>query len=383
MSYILNISTAVPDFKLEENELVSFFSKAIASDDPDRFFQKLSFLNRKTKIRSRYSCIPDFRGENMELFADGNYLQPVEARMEMYRKKIKPLATKAIDKLFSECSAKPADVTHLITVSCTGLMAPGLEFYLAEHYGFEQVEKIGINFLGCYAALKALKHAHYIAQANPNACILILCAELCSLHFNPSMVDEDIIANLLFADGAAAVMITGDKNPHAKNKIVLKIDDIGTAFIPNTADLMTWNITSTAFKMFLSADVVTAIKSNIHEVVDGFLGSNRSQIDFWAIHPGGVKIIDAVKDSLHLDNSQVEDSMNVLQYYGNMSSPTILFILNNMLEKMKAEEFKKSKKVFACAFGPGLNVEMLSLSSVNTNVKTVFNYSDREYVVEL
>jgi len=285
--------------------------------------------------------------------------------------------------LFSECSAKPADVTHLITVSCTGLMAPGLEFYLAEHYGFEQVEKIGINFLGCYAALKALKHAHYIAQANPNACILILCAELCSLHFNPSMVDEDIIANLLFADGAAAVMITGDKNPHSKNKTVLQIDDIGTAFIPNTADLMTWNITSTAFKMFLSADVVTAIKSNIHEVVDGFLGSNRSQIDFWAIHPGGVKIIDAVKESLHLDNRQVEDSMNVLQDYGNMSSPTILFILSNMLEKMKAEEFKKSKKVFACAFGTGLNVEMLSLSSVNTNVKTIFNYSDREYVVEL
>lgn len=382
MSYILNISTAVPDFKLEENELVAFYSKAISSDDPERFSQKLSFLNRKTRIRSRYSCISDFKGEEMELFVGGNYLQPVEARMEMYRKKIKPLATKVIDKLFSECSAGPADVTHLITVSCTGLMAPGLEFYLAEHYGFEQIEKTGINFLGCYAAIKALKHAHYIAQANPEACILIVSAELCSLHFNPSAVDEDIIANLLFADGAAAVMMTGDKNPHAKNKIVLKIDDMSTAFIPDTADLMTWNITSTAFKMFLSADVVTAIKSNIHEVVDNFLGNNKPQIDYWAIHPGGVKIIDAVRESLHLDNSHVEDSMHVLENYGNMSSPTILFILSSIFEKINAGEFDTSKKIFSCAFGPGLNVELLSLSSVNTSLKTIFNCSDEEYVVE-
>lgn len=383
MSYILNISTAVPEFKLEENELVSFYSKAVNSEDPDRFLQKISYLNRKTRINSRYSCISDYKGEEIELFTDGNYLQPVEARMEMYRKKIKPLATKVIDKLFAECTARPADVTHLITVSCTGLMAPGLEFYLAEHYEFEKVEKIGVNFLGCYAAVKALKLAHYIAQANPKACILIVSAELCSLHFNPSVVDEDIIANLLFADGAAAVIMTGDKNPHAKNKTVLKIDDMSTAFIPNTADLMTWNITSTAFKMFLSADVVSAIKSNLQEVVDDFLGSSKSRIDYWAIHPGGVKIIDAVKESLGLDNSHVEDSMNILQNYGNMSSPTILFILSSMLEKIKAGEFDNSKKIFSCAFGPGLNVELLSLSSVNTSVKTIFNYSNNEHVVEL
>lgn len=323
----------------------------------------MSFLNRKTKITTRYSCIPDYKGMKYELYSDGNYKQPVEKRMEIYKEKIMPLAVKAIDQLLTKTKIKTGDITHLITVSCTGLVAPGLEFLVAVKYGLQSVEKSALNFLGCYAAMKALKQAHYIAKANPDACILIVSAELCSLHFYPTEIAEDMIANLLFADGAAAAIVCGNKNKYVQNKVVLQLDDMGTAFIPETASLMTWNLSSTAFRMHLSSEVVNAIKNNIPTVVNNFLKSKRQEIDYWAIHPGGVRIVEAVQESLNLSENNVVDSMKVMQNYGNMSSPTILFILSSIFDKIREQDHAGFKNIFACAFGPGLNIEMLRFST--------------------
>lgn len=382
MSFILNISTAVPKYKMEKEELVEYYLNAVITSTPDRFKQKLSFLNRKTKIGTRYSCIPDFKGVKHELFIDGNYNPPVEKRMEIYRKKVIPLASEAINKLLTESEIQTKEITHLITVSCTGLFAPGLEFLIAEKYHIQNTEKTGINFLGCYAAIKAIKHAHYIAQTNPNACILIVCAELCSLHFFPSDLDEDIISNLLFADGAAAVLMCGDKSKLAENKKILQIDQIGSAFIANTADFMKWELSSSAFKMHLSADVVSAIKENIYTVITTFLGADQLQTDYWAVHPGGVKIVEAVQQSLNLTKENIADSLAVLNEYGNMSSPTILFILKNLFDKINSLEEMKSKKIVACAFGPGLNVELLSLKSVDTRTPMLLKNLFQEYAAE-
>ncbi len=380
MSYILNISTAVPEFRIEPEDLVRFYSQCFKSGETSRFIKKLNFLNSKTKINSRYSCIPDFKGDAYELYTDGNFIQPVEKRMELYKRKILPLAAHAIDKLLIQTRIETREITHLITVSCTGVLAPGLEFMISEQFGLQHTEKSAVNFLGCYAAIKALKQAHYIAESNPDACILIVCAELCSLHFYPSTADEDIVANLLFADGASAVIVCGNKNVHAQNKLLLQIDDIGSATVPNTADLMTWNISSSAFRMHLSSRVVNAIRENIHEAVHHFLGEAISGIDYWAIHPGGVKIVEAVQKSLDLNDAHVADSMNILRQYGNMSSPTVLFILSSIFNKINAQEEKK--KIFSCAFGPGLNIEMISLSSVNTNPLHKFKHSIQSYAFE-
>ncbi len=383
MSYILNISTAVPEFKIEKEDLINLYCKAVITSDPIRFKQKLSFLDRKTKIITRYSCISDYKGNIYELFINGNYKQPVEKIMDVYKTKILPLASKAVNNLLAESRININAVTHLITVSCTGLLAPGLEFLIAEQYQIQNVEKTALNFLGCYAALKALKHAHYIAQANPEACILIVSAELCSLHFYPSDVDEDIISNLLFADGAAAVLMCGDKNKLAENKIILKIDAISSAFIPNTATLMKWEISSSAFKMHLSSDVVAAIKENIYRVVDEFLNHDQLKTNYWAIHPGGVKIIEAVQQGLNLSENNIIDSMEILNQYGNMSSPTILFILKNIFDKIKNLEYTENQKIFSCAFGPGLNVELIGLSSVDARNRYTPNDLLRRYAVEL
>lgn len=383
MSYILNISTAVPEFQIGKEDLTRFYLQAFNPHETNHFIKKLNLLNNKTKINTRYSCIPDYKGNEYELYTDGNFKQPVEKRMELYKEKILPLASKAIDKLMIQTNIPVCDFTHLITVSCTGLMAPGLEFMIAEKYGLEHTEKSAVNFLGCYAALKALKQAHYIAQSNPNACILIVSAELCSLHFYPSDVNEDIIANLLFADGAAAVIVCGNKNEHVKNKVVLQIEDIGSASVPNTAALMKWDISSTAFRMHLSTKVVGAIKENIHDAVTNFLGNEISGTDYWAIHPGGVKIVEAVQESLNLNENNVADSMSVMQQYGNMSSPTILFILNSIFNKIKKVEQADSKKIFSCAFGPGLNIEMVSFSSVDTSYLKIWNPIIQNHVIEV
>ncbi len=243
--------------------------------------------------------------------------------------------------------------------------------------------KIALNFLGCYAALKALKHANYIAQANPEACILIVSAELCSIHFIPSITDEDIVANLLFADGAASAIVCGEKSKLIKDKFVLKIDSIGSACIPNSADQMTWNISSSAFRMYLSKHLVKTIKDNIKSVVDRFLKNNSSETGYWAIHPGGVRIVEAVKESLHLTDSNVEDSLDVLQNYGNMSSPTILFILHSILNKIRSSEYSSDKNIFACAFGPGLTVEMIQLSPINSALLKNFKHISSNHAVQV
>lgn len=383
MSYILNISTAVPEFEINTDELMHFYSRAFAHETGNRFMEKISFLNKRTEINTRYSCISDYKGNRFELFTDGNFKQPVEKRMELFKKKVMPLAAEAIDKLFTETPAKPQDITHLITVSCTGIFAPGLEFMIAEQYGLQHAEKLAINFLGCYAALKAIKQAHYIAQANPEACILIVCAELCSLHFYPSeTMDEDIVANLLFADGAGTLILCGAQHKLVENRRVLQIDDIGTGFITNTAGMMTWDITSSAFRMHLSSKVVNAIGENIQDVVNDFMGNALPETEFWAIHPGGIKIIEAVKEGLQLNENNVADSMNVLRQYGNMSSPTILFILNSIFHRIKKTKDGTGKKIFSCAFGPGLNIEMIRFSSIDTGYLNKLNHSIHKYAVE-
>lgn len=389
MSYLIDIATAVPKHCITKENLVDFYSKAIASQNPTAAVtnyltrKKISIFNDKTKILHRYSCIPDFNDNtDFELFSPNNYSPSVEKRMQVYKKQLMPLATTAIDKVIRQTKLKTTDFTHLITVSCTGLFAPGFEFLVAEHYKLHEVEKLAVNFAGCYAALKALKHANYIAKADPDACILIVCAELSTLHFNPSEENEDILANLLFADGAAAAVVCGENSPHITDLPILKIDAIGSSFVPNTLDLMTWDISSNGFRMFLSKQIVNKIKETIRTAVDTFLEAPLSDIDYWAIHPGGIKIVEAVKTSLNLSEAQVEDSIDVLKNYGNMSSPTILFVINNIFQKLKKNENHSNEQLFSCAFGPGLTIEMVLFSFINVQQEKLISTSLANHEVQ-
>lgn len=382
MSYIVDIATAVPKYSVSNTELINFYSTAVETSGLDSINRKLNIISAKTKIKNRYSCIPDFNGTSKELFTDGKYEQTVERRTEVYKEKIMPLAISAIDKLLRQTNCKPNEITHLITVSCTGVFAPGFEFLVADHYSLRHTEKLGLNFLGCYAAVKAMKHAHYIASAVPSACILIVCAELCSLHFNPSITDDDILSNLLFADGAAAALVVGDEHEKSVDKTVLDISAISAASIPHTHDLMTWDISSTAFKMHLSKYIADAIRENVSGAINEFIHEASSTADYWAIHPGGVRIVNAVKGSLELTENDVQDSLAILENYGNMSSPTILFVLQRIFDKLKKDPDNENKNIVTCAFGPGLTIEMMNLTVVNTTVKSKVTKTHSDYAIQ-
>lgn len=383
MSYIVDIATAVPQYSVTNAELLEFYSKSIENSGVSSISRKLNILSDKTNIKRRYSCIPDFNCNEQQLFINGNYNQSVERRTEVYKEKLLPLATNAIDKLLLQTKCNTNDITHLITVTCTGVFAPGFEFLVAEHYNLGNTEKFALNFLGCYAAIKAIKHANYIAKANPASCILIVCTELCSLHFNPSTSDEDILSNLLFADGAAALLIVGKENKLATTTTALNITATSSAYIPNTQDLMSWNISSNAFNMFLSKHIVDAIHNNIYNPVNTFLNQASSNPNYWAIHPGGVRIVEAVKKSLGLSDDDVKYSLDVLENYGNMSSPTILFILKKILDEVNEDKQSDNKNIFACAFGPGLNIEMINLTVIKTDINSKNKNTSSNYAIQV
>lgn len=353
MAHLIDITTANPSYKLLPEDIENYYAEAIGEDER----KKIRFLNKKTDIQQRYSCLPDFLNNKEKTLFDSPKSEPsVDERMSIYKKEAPVLAKKALKQLLEKNIITASDCTHLITVSCTGLTAPGIEHDLSVEFGLQKAEKLPINFAGCYAALKALKHAQIISKADPKACILIVSVELSTLHFLPSSEKETILSNLLFADGAAAALVCGGDHQVSKKHASLTIDGIGTATIPNTAELMSWDISQTAFRMYLDKRVVDNIQLHILDALQPLLENSSIQdIDRWAIHPGGVRIIQAVQHTLGLTNEQVEDSFHVLRNYGNMSSPTILFILKAILEKTKDTQ---GERVFACAFGPGLTVEM-------------------------
>lgn len=363
MSYLVDITSVVPEHAISGDQFLRFYSQACNLNTDAAFIQKLKYLSRKTKINQRYSCVSDYSGSAFELYSNENYIQSIEKRMSLFKEKIMPLSIAAIDSLIKRTAITTGEITHLITVSCTGLFAPGIEFMLSEHYGLHHAEKSALNFLGCYAALKALKQAWYITQADPKANVLILSAELCSLHFSATDKEEDMIPNLLFGDGAAAALICGSESPYTKGKILLRIDQIGSACIPDSSALMTWELNSSLFRMFLGKQIAEVLKSNIQHVISDFSGEDPAQTAFWAIHPGGIKIVEGIQEKLALTPSQVEDSLHVLEQYGNMSSPTILFILNRIFEKIRKSSGLQAEKIIACAFGPGIHVELIRLSS--------------------
>ena len=382
MAYILDIATAVPAHKVTVNDTVAFYSRALKLKQNDRLQKKIALLAEKTRIQTRYSCIPDFNGKSYELFTAGNFNQGIDKRSGIYKEKIVPLAALAIDRLLKQTKIRTRDITHLVTVSCTGLSAPGIEFELARHYALDHVEKSAINFIGCYAAIKALKHANYIAQSDPDACILIACAELCSIHFTPSASEENLVPNLLFSDGAAAVIVCGNENKYTRKKRLLHIDSVGFATLPGTADLMTWNISPVAFRMVLDKTVPAEIKQSIGAVISDFLGLDEDSIDFWAIHPGGIAILNAIKSSLKLSANDLDDSLHVLQHYGNMSSPTILFVLKRILDRIATSNKNDCRSIFTCAFGPGLSIELMLLNAVDTSLPVQSKSQPVEYVIQ-
>lgn len=353
MANIISISTAVPAWKHAQEDILAFMQASYQLDDTEK--RKLKFLYHQSGIQYRHSVIKDYgtseQGENS--FIPANHLAAypdIDKRMQLYNQHALPLSLDAATQCFTE-QVTPAAITHLITVSCTGMSAPGLDLAIVNALALSPtINRTSINFMGCYAAIHALKQADYICKADTNATVLIVCTELCTLHFQKSSTPNNITSSLLFADGAAAVIVS---NLQTAKYISLDAFFSKVAFRGN--DSMAWHISKDGFLMTLSSYVPQVIEEDIDQLLLEALSKNnlsKKDIQHWCVHPGGKKILEAFTKSTGIENEALKHAYAILKGYGNMSSPTVLFVLKEIWEVAHNNE-----KIFGCAFGPGLTIE--------------------------
>ncbi|PLX93775.1 MAG: type III polyketide synthase [Desulfuromonas sp.] len=320
-------------------------------------------LYRSSGIDTRHSVIPDW-GEGFFIpTGDGTYRQPSTAeRNETYTREAKTLAVDLGHKLLRTSEFEPADITHVVTASCTGFFNPGIDYFLCQELALGgATQRYHLGFMGCYAAFPALSMATQFCQANPDAVVLVMCLELCSLHLQINGSEDTILANSLFADGAGAALVSA-RQPQPGSS-TFRVDDFASALIPSGRDAMAWSIGDLGFDISLSSYVPKIIGAGIEDLLQPLLTRNDlspRDIQRWAVHPGGKSIVDKVASSLELLPEQVLPSRNVLRAYGNMSSATILFVLK---ETLAQPALTKQEKVCAMAFGPGLTVELALLQT--------------------
>ena len=359
MSYIIAIETAVPKYKHKQEDFADFFSNATEDVSIKR---KIKIISNKANIETRYSVLKDYSltPDKFEFYEKDKSLlaEPsLTKRMAVYREEATKLSISAIQKI-KGFNDKKNSITHLITVTCTGLFAPGLDIELIRHLDLSPtINRSSINFMGCNAAILALKNADTICKSITDAKVLIVCTELCTLHFQKQYTDDYLLSNMLFGDGCAAVLVSAKPNEIENNKTI-KIDSFNSLILHNGYHDMAWQLSETGFIMNLTSYVSTLIKKNIKAMLDS-LHINSKTIDYWAIHPGGKKIVDDFFEVLKINNTKASESYDVLRNYGNMSSPTVLFVLKQVIEKNKIP--KKGETVFSAAFGPGLSIETMQL----------------------
>lgn len=360
MSKILSIGTAVPGFKHKQGNILDFMQRVFALDESGS--RKLKFLYRQSGIDTRYSVIPDYSlpTSSWQFYPPSENLEPfpnLEKRMKWYQQHASQLSLKAIRQCTGKHEANK--ITHLITVSCTGMSAPGLDLEIMELLGLPvNTFHTSVNFMGCYAAIHALKMADAFCRMDRKANVLIVCTELCTLHFQKEHSIDNITSSMLFSDGAAAVLVSGNDELEGLN--------IGpfysTVSVKGKKD-MVWELSSSGFLMTLSAYIAELVAEDFNGLVNDALSAaniSKKEIDHWCIHPGGKRILESVHKSLGFVNGQLDCSYEILKAFGNMSSPTVLFVLDKM---MREERIKSGDDIFVAAFGPGLSMETFILSA--------------------
>ena len=304
-------------------------------------------MAERSGIRHRWSVLPRAAGGGSPIEPGGFYhrdLPSTGKRMGLYAEAAPKLALKAIAALNAGAIL---GITHLVVASCTGFVAPGIDQIIAAELGLSpQVERTLVGFMGCYAAVSALRLAHHIVRSEPQARVLVVTVELCTLQVQRTQEIDRLLAMFLFGDGAAAAIVTGDGAGLALGEGI-------SAALEDSEDLITWQIGDTGFRMRLSGEVPGRIAAaladpGVQQRITG--GQVPSEIEGWAVHAGGRSILDAVEKGLHLPPTALDESREVLRMCGNMSSSTLMFALERILRKKPASGV-------ALAFGPGLAME--------------------------
>jgi alpha-pyrone synthase len=358
---ILGLGTAVPDAVLDQRDGQMVAESLCCDTDEQATF--IPAIYAGSGISRRYFCLGQAALEDIRngtRLSGSPYLPTgvpgergptTRQRMEVYEAEAPVLARRAAAEALANAQTSPGQITHLVTVSCTGFAAPGFDIALIHNLGLSPaVERTHIGFMGCHAALNGLRVANAYASADAAARVLVCSVELCSVHYHYGWDPPKVVANALFADGAGA-LVGAAAGPAGGWTLVRS----GSRLLPEAADVMTWTIGDHGFGMTLSKRIPEVIATNLRPWLDEWLagqGLRVADVKSWAIHPGGPKVLDAAAGALGLSPEAVWASREVLAEYGNMSSATVLFILKRLVGR------GAQLPCVAIGFGPGLNVEV-------------------------
>lgn len=334
-----------------------------------RWHRMLPALYRKSGVRRRSSVL--LGPPNEDVFARQTFYRvateaepfgPTTAeRMQAYQEHAGQLLHRAASEVLEPLPEGRETITHLVTISCTGFSAPGVDYQLIESLGLSsEIERVHVGFMGCHGLINGLRVATALVQSDPRARVLVGAVELCSLHQQYSEDSEQLVASSLFSDGAACLLIEAapaeSESPDAGGwEIVSSL----SRKLEQTSDLMAWKIGNHGFQMTLSPRIPAVIAAELYQPLADWLASQGltpGEICGWAVHPGGPRVIDAVGEALSLEDQQLQPSREVLAEFGNMSSPTVLFILDRLAPSVHTGAY-----AVMVAFGPGLQVEALLL----------------------
>jgi alkylresorcinol/alkylpyrone synthase len=342
-AFVSGFGTALPGVRLGQRAAWDgYFARVLPGDRvAERIF-------RGAGVRQRHAVV-DPAVEDVASWSTGD-------RMRRYSAEAPPLGKEAVSAALADAGLRPEDVGLLTVVTCTGYATPGLDIRVAADLGMApDVQRLLVGHMGCYAAIPGLGAVadHVVARGRPS---VMLCLELTSLHVQPALDERDqVVAHALFGDAAAAVVVL----PRPGG---LEVLDTVARTDPATADRMTWDVTDTGFRMGLSPQVPDVLAGHVRDVVTGLLdrhGLTTADVDAWAVHPGGPRILDVVQEQLGLP--ELDASRAVLAERGNCSSATVLLVLEELRRRGRP---RPGRAAVALAFGPGLTLYATLLRAV-------------------
>lgn len=358
---IQGLSTALPRFSIEQQDAATLAAHFYHVNG--REARLLPALYRRSGVKRRFSVLLNATQRDPSIPAQDFYPQAASEtdrgpgtaeRMRCFRTRARPLALDAARRAMTDAGVSPGQIHQVIVVTCSGFYSPGLDLELIQDLGLSPATgRTIVGFMGCHGAINGMRVAQALASQSPGR-ILVCAVELCSLHFQYSSQSDHMVANALFADGAAALVGGQPADSTRQSDSLLRIKATGSCLLPDSADAMTWSIGDNGFAMTLSPRVPDLIRTHLRPWLESWLHSLDCSIDRiggWAVHPGGTRILGAVEDALGLRNGELIPSRQILQDHGNMSSPTVLFILDALARAQTPRPY------LALAFGPGLTAE--------------------------
>ena len=354
---ILGMGTAVPEYRVDNQTSAAFAEKTSYVDASQS--RKVRALYRRSGIEHRGSVLlaQDDASEMVNEFyppaiSECDRGPTTSHRSQRYASEAPALAESAARIALQNSGVQASEITHLVTVSCTGFSAPGIDIALIDQLELPRTtQRVQVGFMGCHGAINGLRAARGLCSTDSNARVLLSSVELCSLHYQYGVEADQIVSNALFADGSGAVVIAPDTDAQSVGKVVAT----GSCLVPESRDAMTWQIGDHGYEMTLSATVPSLIEQHLKTFLTNWLADHGETIESirgWATHPGGTRILSAVEHGLNLNSDALSASRKILSDHGNMSSATMLFVLRHF------QEIDQPKPWLMLGFGPGLEIEV-------------------------